>query len=93
MKNKVLDKLKAKLRKKYGYSTNTDTVDNRTKLYLRKYMDDVDDTILGVNLGLGGTLDNVWIDYKGKYIPLKLEELALLGDVAKELMREREEMK
>lgn len=93
MKNKVLDKLKAKLRKKYGYSTITHDVNNVNKLYLRRYMSDVDDTVVDVDLGLGEYLDNVWIGAQGYHIHFKLEELALLGDVAKELIREREELR
>lgn len=93
MKNKILDRLKAKLRKKYGYSTITHDVNNVNKLYLRRYMSDADDTVLGIDLGMGASLDNVFIGCDGVHIRLKLEELALLGDVAKELIREREELR
>lgn len=90
MKNKVLEKFKAKLRKKYGYSTITHTVDNVNKLYLRKYVSDDDDTVVGVDLGVGRDKNVVYVVCDGVCVKFSLEEFVLLGDVAKELIHERE---
>ena len=90
VKNKTLEKIKAKLRRKHDYSVLTNRVDGISKLYLRKYVCDTDE-VLGIDIGVGRDKNLVYITYNRVTVKLTLEEFALIGDVTKELMCEREE--